>query len=290
MIDLWPAEWDAYQLLDSGGLEKLERFGSYVLRRPEPQALWSKLLPESEWQKADATFLQEGSHSGTWQTARGFTDPWFVDFRYKGLSMRFRLSLTNFKHVGLFPEQSANWRFIYDTLQHLPQARVLNLFAYTGGASLAARGAGAEVIHCDSIKAVLSWANANMELSRMDGIRWLLEDAFKFVQREVRRVNRFQGIILDPPAWGHGPKGEKWKLEDMVNDLMAGVSQILDPERGFLVFNSYSLGFSPVVLHNLVRTHFPQLPPARIAIAELVLPEPSGRNLPAGIVARFAQP
>ena len=142
------------------------------------------------------------------------------------------------------------------------------------------------MVHCDSIKNVLNWANHNMQSSRLDNIRWLLEDAFKFVKREERRGNTYQGIILDPPAYGHGPKGEKWKLEDMVNELTKSVSSILDPQKGFLVFNSYSLGFSPLVLQNLVLTHFSDKLTRRMEAGELFLPERSGRKLPAGIFAR----
>ncbi|TAE55862.1 MAG: oxidoreductase [Bacteroidetes bacterium] len=282
---LTPASWKDYELLDSGDMEKLERFGEYILRRPEPQAVWSKLLPEAEWEKqTHARFIQEGSHSGSWQKSRPMPDQWQVGYSYGEMKLRFRLGLTGFKHVGLFPEQAANWEFIYDSASSLKGAKVLNLFAYTGGASLAARAAGADVIHCDSIKAVLSWAGTNMEISGLKDIRWLLEDAFKFVQREARRGNLYQGIILDPPSWGHGPKGEKWKLEDMVNDLTVQIAAILDPGHAFLVYNSYSLGFSSLVLENLVRTHFPAVTPE---YGELYLAEKSGRRLPAGVFSRF---
>ena len=203
------------------------------------------------------------------------------------MSLKFRLGLTAFKHVGIFPEQAVNWNYIYDSVKKMPDARVLNLFAYTGGASLAARAAGADVIHCDSIKNVLNWASANMQASQLGNIRWLLEDAFKFVKREAKRGNTYQGIILDPPAYGHGPKGEKWKLEDMVNELTEYVSQILDRRKCFLVFNSYSLGFSPLVLYDLVHTHFGPKVLRRAEWGEIYLQESSGRKLPAGIFLRF---
>lgn len=283
---LAPTHWKDYELLDSGDTEKLERFGPYVLRRPEPQAVWDKQLGEEAWkQQAHAHFIQEGSHSGRWDRKPDIPDQWYVGYRYKKMRLKFRLGLTGFKHVGLFPEQAVNWNYIYEASQSISKARVLNLFAYTGGASLAARAAGADVIHCDSIKNVLSWANANMQASGQNDIRWLLEDAFKYVKREARRGNTYHGIILDPPAYGHGPKGEKWKLEDMVNELTAAVAKILHPNTYFLVFNSYSLGFSPLVIENLVRTHFGARAKG-LESGELFLKEPFGRKLPAGIFVR----
>ena len=285
---LTPQDWKNYELIDSGNFEKLERFGKYTLRRPEPQAVWSPALPEKTWQQeAHARFVQEGSHNGEWKRLKEIPDQWYLDYRYGEMELKFRLGLTGFKHVGIFPEQAVNWNYIYESAKAIPQARVLNLFAYTGGASLAARAAGADVTHCDSVKAVLNWASANMQASRLSDIRWLLEDAFKCVQREARRERTYHGIILDPPAYGHGPNGEKWKLEEMVNDLTAAVAKILDPEQYFLVFNSYSLGFSPLVLQNLVHTHFGDLARKRLETGEIYLQERSGRQLPAGIFARF---
>lgn len=285
---LRPRPWKDYGLIDSGEGEKLESFGPYVLRRPEPQAVWRRSLSEAEWSHmAHARFVQEGSHSGEWQRKAGMPEQWFIDYAYQDMRLRFRLGLTAFKHVGVFPEQAANWDFIYDATRKLSGARVLNLFAYTGGASLAARAGGADVIHCDSVKNVLNWAATNMEASGLRDIRWLLEDAFKYVQREARRGNVYQGIILDPPAYGHGPKGEKWKLEDMIDELTAAVAHILDRDRGFLVFNSYSLGFSSLILHNLVRTHFDAAATRHLDSGELYLEERSGRQLPMGIFARF---
>lgn len=291
MYLLTPEHWKSYELIDTGEGEKLERFGRYVLRRPEPQAVWAKHLPEAEWRRlTQARFIPDGSHAGNWERQPEVQDQWFVTYQQGELRLKFRLGLTGFKHVGLFPEQAANWDYIYETVGRMAQPRVLNLFAYTGGASLAARAAGADVIHCDSIKNVLNWAAANMEASGLDHIRWLLEDAFKFVKREARRGHHYQGIILDPPAYGHGPKGEKWKLEDHVNELTAAVAQILDPQQHFLVFNSYSLGFSPLVLHNLVHTHFGGEVGARAETGELYLPERSGRRVPMGIFSRFRSP
>lgn len=284
---LSPTDWKEYRLIDSGDGEKLERFGEVTVRRPEPQAVWSKTLKETEWQKiADARFVPDGSHSGKWERKGKVPDEWYIQYRYKGMRIKFRLTLTGFKHVGIFPEQAVNWNFIYDHCRKMKQPKVLNLFAYTGGASLAARAGGADVIHCDSIKNIINWARQNMEASNLQDIRWLVEDAFKFVKREERRGNKFDGIILDPPAYGHGPKGEKWKLENMVDELTNSVSSILAPDNSFLVFNSYSLGFSSLVLENLVKTHF-DLHHRSIESGELFLEEDSGRKLPAGVFTRF---
>ena len=286
---LHPGHFPDYELIDSGNGEKVERLGKYVLIRPEPQALWSPSMPEAEWRKlADARFIQDGSSSGDWERySKQLPDQWVIGYQSQGMRLNFRLGLTRFKHVGIFPEQSVNWDFIYQRSKALDQPKVLNLFAYTGGASLAAKAGGADVIHCDAIKQVVNWAAANMELSKLEGIRWLVEDAFKFVQREAKRGNLYDGIILDPPAWGHGPKGEKWKLEDQINELVSYVATILHPERGFLVFNAYSLGYSSLILENLGRTHFKPAQLTQLQIGELCLPERSGRKLPAGVFMRF---
>jgi 23S rRNA (cytosine1962-C5)-methyltransferase len=196
----------------------------------------------------------------------------------------FRLGLTAFKHVGIFPEQASNWDYIVESIGAMktPKPRVLNLFAYTGGASLAAAAAGAEVTHVDSIKQVVSWSNENMQLSGLEDIRWMVEDALKFVQREVRRGNTYHGIILDPPAFGHGPKGEKWKLEENIAEMIRGVLQILDPKEHFLILNAYSLGLSALVIENLLKEHAG----SSLSIGELYLEAKTGVKLPLGVFGR----
>lgn len=284
-----PSQFLDHELIDAGGGEKLERFGKFVLIRPEPQALWAASLSPEEWRKmAHARFVQDGSASGDWERYdSALPDQWTIGYTHGDMKLRFRLGLTRFKHVGVFPEQAVNWDFIHDRCKALKAPKVLNLFAYTGGASLAAKAGGADVIHCDAIKQVVNWAAANMELSKLDGIRWLVEDAFKFVQREAKRGNQYDGIILDPPAWGHGPKGEKWKLEDQINELMQQVAAILAPEKSFLVMNAYSLGYSSLILENLGRSHFSEAQLKNLEIGELCLTERSGRRLPAGVFMRF---
>lgn len=283
---LSPEFWDEYELLDCGNFEKLERFGKYVFVRPEPQALWPKRLPEADWNAADVVFEGRSPSSGDWKRRSSIPDRWEIKYSSAQLNLKFRLALTSFKHVGLFPEQAVNWEYIATQIKRMrnPEPRFLNLFAYTGAASLAARQTGAQVTHVDSIKQVVTWANDNMQLNGLQDIRWMVDDAVKFVKREVRRGNTYHGIILDPPAYGHGPKGEKWKLEDMVSDLVAEVCQLLDPEEHFMVLNTYSLGFSAVVARNLLEAHATKS--TRIDIGELNLQARSGVNLPLGVYGR----
>jgi len=288
-----PTAWKDYELIDAGGFEKLERFGKWILRRPEPQAIWDKSLDEQEWQKlANASFAKAAgadAEKGQWYLKPGMADRWWIQYQQGGLSLKFRLGLTSFKHVGLFPEQAANWDWIYDKVKTFPKGekpRVLNLFAYTGGASLAACAAGADVTHVDSVKQVVSWSRENMEESGLDGIRWVVEDAFKFVQREVRRGKTYHGILLDPPAYGRGPDGEKWLLEKQLNELMQMCGQILDP-CGFMLLNLYSMGFSAMVAENLVRKHVSSLGVKSMNSGELFLQDHSGNALPLGTFVRL---
>ncbi|MES2690756.1 MAG: class I SAM-dependent methyltransferase [Bacteroidota bacterium] len=282
-----PENWKNYELLDCGELEKLEKFGDIVLRRPEPQALWKKQWTEQEWNKlADVKFVQKGSHSGEWKKNRAVNDKWTLKYGHDELKITFNLSLTSFKHVGIFPEQALNWDFIYNSVKKIKaeQPRVLNLFAYTGGASLAAKAAGADVTHVDSIKQVINWSRENMESSGLKDIRWVVEDALKFVKREVKRGKKYNGIILDPPAYGIGTNGERWKLEDSINEILNDIAQLLDEEH-FLVLNVYSLGLSPLILENLLNTNFKATP--NLDLGEVYLHAKSGIKLPLGILARF---
>ncbi len=292
-----PTRWRDYQLIDSGGFEKLERFGPYVLIRPEPQAVWQPSLERPIWDRqAHASFQQLGSHAGKWNLFKEIPENWTLAYRGDDYRLQFKLALTAFKHVGLFPEQAANWEFIVAQTRALAAAghapHVLNLFAYTGGASLAARAAGATVTHVDSVKQVVSWARENLERSGLEGVRWIVEDALKFVQREGRRGAKYHGILLDPPAFGHGAKGERWKLEDQIDGLLAACAQLLHPE-GFVVLNCYSLGFSALILEHLLRARFAPVQgrsgAARLSIGELYLPATEGGlPLPAGVFGRIA--
>lgn len=306
-----------YELIDSGSFEKLERFGRFVTRRPEPQAIWRPSLPEEEWRRlADASFRRDARQEerGEWRLAPKMPDRWTVEYAYGAMRLRMRLGLTSFKHVGIFPEQAANWNFIYDCCRTrcrgaVPSAeggspagaeragavasvteaplRVLNLFAYTGGATLAARAAGAEVTHVDSVKQVVTWARENTELSGLDGVRWIVEDALKFVQREVRRGNRYDGIILDPPAYGRGANGEKWILEDNIGEMLDCCARLLAPTRAFLVLNLYSMGLSSTLARTAVRQAFGA--PRDEEWGELTFTDRGGKELPLGTYYRFVR-
>lgn len=321
--------WTDYELIDSGNFEKLERFGDHILARPEPKALWGKSMSEAEWSrmmhirfKPGAGFARAGKEdSGTWERLKNAADQWII--RYKGdqpgLSFSLRLGLTAFKHVGVFPEQSPNWEYIYRNTRELvskadsegrPKPKILNLFAYTGAASLAAKAAGADVTHLDSVRQVVTWARNNMEISRMDNIRWVVEDAMKFARREAKRGNVYQGIILDPPAYGHGPDGEKWKLDECLYEMLTNVAAILAPNDSFMVLNLYSNGYSAVLGETVVRQAFgiggnasriaggavgtdvrkgSLSEPANVLIdsGELVLDDRFGKKLPLSIFVRL---
>ena len=285
-----------YELIDTGNFEKLERFGRYVTRRPEPQAIWRPSLAEEEWRRlSDASFLRDArsDERGEWRLREGMPSRWTVEYRYRGMRLRMRLGLTSFKHVGIFPEQAANWDFIYDNCLALggdgrtEAPRVLNLFAYTGGATLAARAAGAGVTHVDSVKQVVTWARENMEQSGLEGVRWIVEDALKFVQREVRRGNCYDGIILDPPAYGRGANGEKWVLEEGIGEMLACCAQLLEPERAFLVLNLYSMGLSSTLARTVVRQAFGA--PREEQWGELCFTDRGGKELPLGTYYRFTR-
>ncbi len=284
---LTPTHWQDYELIDCGDFEKLERFGKYITIRPEPQAVWKKKYSYAEWEKqAHVKFVPKSSSSGEWKALKKMPDQWTISYPLGNTEITLRLGLTSFKHVGVFPEQACNWDVIFDYLSPLEKPKFLNLFAYTGGASVAARAAGADVTHVDSIKQVVNWAKENMQKSNLDNIRWMIDDALKFVKKEQRRGNLYQGIILDPPAFGHGPNGEKWKLEDNILEMIDSVLQILDPKQHLLILNAYSLGFSALVPQNLLEP-FATKHKSNLSIGELYLDAKSGIKLPLGVWGRL---
>lgn len=295
MLQELKTRFEAYELIDSGDFEKLERFGKYVTRRPEPQAIWKKSLSEQEWRElSDAAFLRDkrSDERGEWQLKEGMPSRWTMAYDYKRMHLRMRLALTSFKHVGIFPEQAENWNYIYDRVEQIAKLkgrppRVLNLFAYTGGATLAARAAGGEVTHVEAVKQVVTWSRENMEASGLEGVRWMVEDALKFVKREVRRGNHYDGIILDPPAYGRGPEGEKWVLEEQIGELLAGCARLLEAQGSFLVLNLYSMGLSALLARTAVRQAFGQ--PLEEQAGELYFEDRHGKQLPLGTYYRFAR-
>lgn len=298
-IEFNPQNWKDYELLDSGRGAKLERFGEYILARPEPKALWDKSLSDAEWNRLAHTRFTPGAgfgkagkeDSGTWERLRNMPDQWWI--RYSGgPKFSLRLGLTSFKHVGVFPEQAPNWDYIFRQTSDIAaktgsRPKVLNLFAYTGAASLAAKCAGADVTHLDSVRQVVTWARGNQDRSGLQDIRWVVEDAMKFAGREAKRGNVYQGIILDPPAYGHGPDGEKWKLDECLFDMMRTVGRILDPVNGFLVLNLYSNGFSAILGETVVRQAFGLSSDVALDSGELVLRDKFGKNLPLSIFVRM---
>jgi 23S rRNA (cytosine1962-C5)-methyltransferase len=235
------------------------------------------------------TSSSKSDERGEWQRKASMPDRWVVEYKYKQMHLRMRLGLTSFKHVGIFPEQAANWNYIYDRIEALRQdgstPRVLNLFAYTGGATLAARAAGAEVTHVDSVKQVVTWSRENMEQSGLDGVRWIVEDALKFVRREVRRGNRYDGIILDPPAYGRGANGEKWVLQEHIGEMLACCAELLEERDAFLVLNLYSMGLSSTLARTAVRQTFGE--PQVEQYGELTFTDRAGKELPLGTYYRF---
>ena len=227
--------WPDYELLDAGDGKKLERWGKVITIRPEIQASFKPGWPYSQWlDMAHWEFEEQSSTQGRWINIKPHApEQWLISYE----NLNFGLKLTKFKHVGLFPEQQANWRFIKERVS--AGQKVLNLFAYTGAASLVARGSGADVVHVDSIKQLITWANENKERSRLSDIKWVHEDALKFAQRELKRGNKYDGIIMDPPAWGLGAKGEKWKLENHLSGLIETAHGLMNP-GAFLILNTYS--------------------------------------------------
>lgn len=278
-------DWNEYQLLDSGNGEKLETFGNYTMIRPDPRAIWNR-KNKTLWDKADARFARTDSEHGDWEQKNPAPNPWILHYR----NLRFQLHPTDFKHVGLFPEQATNWNWITEQIKSSVQSTVLNLFGYTGAATVAAARAGAHVTHVDSSKPSLTWAHENADLNEIPSVqtRWIIEDAYTFVVKEAKRGNLYNGIILDPPRFGHGPKGEIWKLTENLPDLLFQVKKILHPQHAFVLLNVYTADLSSLAIENLMHSVFDSCN-GTLEIGELATKElDSERLLPQGIVARFA--
>lgn len=298
-----------YELIDSGNEEKLERYGKYVLRRPDPQALWNKTLPESDWKNVDAVFdadrkvwkKRNESMKNEWQIS--FDLPAATSTAQAG-NLKFNIKPTAFKHTGVFPEQSMNWKFIKEKVESrilnsnlTPNTsqlkpRVLNLFGYTGGATLAALSAGAEVTHVDGSKSAITWAKENAELSGLDKkpVRWIIDDARKFVMREIKRGGRYDGIIMDPPSFGRGGKGEIWKIETDFIKLLEECSKILSDNPLFFLINGYAAGYSSQAYYNALKPIVEKYGGGEFEIGELAIEESrAGRLLPCGIFARWSR-
>jgi len=280
-------DWVDYELLDAGGGEKLERWGKYILRRPDPQAIWPIAGDQSVWEKVDAHYHRSSSGGGSWEYKNKLPERWVIN--YEGLS--FYVEPTGFKHTGLFPEQAINWKWLMGKIKSRPgRTSVLNLFAYTGGATVAAASAGAEVCHVDASKGMVTRAKENLNLSGLGEkpVRFIVDDVVKFVRREIRRGRRYDAVIMDPPSYGRGPKGELWKIEDELYGLIQLCMDLLSEEPLFFLINSYTTGLSPTVVGNMLRLSVKRKFGGRVSADEIGLPITlSGLVLPCGAAGRW---
>lgn len=276
------ANWKDYEIMDAGDGEKIERWGRYILTRPDPQAIWPKQNP-SLWETADAIYHRSTSGGGEWEYRNDLPESWQITYN----KLIFQVKPTGFKHMGLFPEQAANWDMMVDTIRKGGERpKVLNLFAYTGGASAACAYAGAEVVHVDAAKSMVMWARENAALSCLGEapIRYLVDDVFKFVQREARRGNRYEGIIMDPPSYGRGPTGQVWHIEEGLFRLVEECAGLLSDTPLFFLVNSYTTGLAPGVLSTILTMAVKAKRGGDVTSYELGLPIRSmeGTNLPCG--------
>ncbi len=247
-------EWIDYECLDAGNGEKLERWKDVILRRPDPQAMWPLLERDNKWKSADGHYFRSNQGGGHWEFSKQLPEYWTVNYK----NLTFKVSPTNFKHTGLFPEQATNWDFMMDKIKNSNRPiTVLNLFAYTGGATMACASAGAiEVVHVDASKGMTEWAKENQRLSGLEDckIRFIVDDCLKFVEREARRGRKYDVIIMDPPSYGRGPNGEVWKFEHNIHNLIMACMKILSDKPLFFLINSYTTGISSTVLYNILKT------------------------------------
>ena len=282
-------EWKDYECLDAGNGEKLERWGDVILRRPDPQAIWTVDIYDQSWKNVDGHYFRSRKGGGEWKFYKKIPDHWTISYK----ELTFKVSPTNFKHTGLFPEQATNWDYMMDKIRKANRPiKVLNLFAYTGGATMACSAAGAEeVVHVDASKGMVSWAKENRDLSHLEDhkIRFIVDDCLKFVAREERRGRKYDAIIMDPPSYGRGPNGEVWKFEDNIYKLIEACTKILSEEPLFFLINSYTTGISSTVLENILKTTLlPLYPNGKIEAGEVGLPITKNHLvLPCGIYGRW---
>ena len=291
---MWLADgWKDYEVIDCSGGEKLERWGAYILVRPDPQVIWDTPRREPGWKNKNGHYHRSAKGGGEWEFFR-LPQEWEIRYRLPiQKELTFHLKPFSFKHTGLFPEQAANWDWFSRLIQRAAeggrQVRVLNLFAYTGGATLAAAAAGAHVTHVDASKGMVAWAKENAASSGLGGapVRWLVDDCVKFVEREIRRGNHYEAVIMDPPSYGRGPKGEIWKIEDSIYGLIGLCRQLLTDDPLFFLINSYTTGLQPAVLSYMMHTQLGEFA-GNIAADEIGLPvSAGGLVLPCGASGRF---
>lgn len=281
--------WIDYECLATGNGEKLERYGNIILNRPDPQIIWPK-TNNKIWNKADAHYYRSNKGGGHWEYHKQLPDKWTINYKH----LTFKVSPTNFKHTGIFPEQATNWDYIMEKIaafkKNHDEMRILNLFAYTGCATMAASSAGAtEVVHVDASKGMTDWSKENMHLCHLENnkIRFIVDDVIKFLEREKRRGRTYHGIIMDPPSFGHGPNKEVWRLEDNIQELLTKSKDILDEDFSFLLINSYTTGLSPISLNNILTLTFPN---TKIETGEIGLPiTENNLILPCGIYGKVTK-
>ena len=287
---MWAAEnWKDYELIDTSDGERLEKWGKFTLVRPDPQVIWSAVKGR-DWASADASYKRSKSGGGAWSSNR-LPESWSIG--YEKLGLKFVIKPMGFKHTGLFPEQAANWDWFYDLIAGTGRKiRVLNLFAYTGGATVAAAAAGASVVHVDASKGMVAQAKENAALSRLADapIRYIVDDCRKFTEREIRRGNRYDAVIMDPPSYGRGPGGEMWKLEENINELVKLTAGVLSDDPLFFLINSYTTGLSPLTMRYLIDLNVKSRFGGVSAAGELALPvKRTGGYLPCGAAARWTK-
>ena len=284
---MWIADhWKDYEVIDTSCGEKLERWGKYILLRPDPQVIWKTEKTVPEWNRLNGHYHRSSKGGGEWEFFK-LPQEWTISYR----ELNFRLKPFSFKHTGLFPEQAVNWDWCGERIRQANRpVKVLNLFAYTGGATLAAASAGASVTHVDASKGMVTWAKENAAASHLEDapIRWLVDDCVKFVEREIRRGNKYDGIIMDPPSYGRGPKGEIWKIEESIYPFVELASQLLSDDALFFLINSYTTGLQPAVLSYMLNTVIQKKRGGEVQSSEIGLPVSSnGLVLPCGATGRW---
>lgn len=284
---MWIADhWKDYEVIDTSCGEKLERWGRYILLRPDPQVIWKTEKTVPEWNRLNGHYHRSSKGGGEWEFFK-LPEEWTISYR----ELNFRLKPFSFKHTGLFPEQAVNWDWCSERIREAGRpVKVLNLFAYTGGATLAAASAGASVTHVDASKGMVTWAKENAAASHLEDapVRWLVDDCVKFVEREIRRGNKYDGIIMDPPSYGRGPKGEIWKIEESIYPFVELAAQLLSDDALFFLINSYTTGLQPAVLSYMLNTVIQKKRGGEVCSSEIGLPVSSnGLVLPCGATGRW---
>ena len=287
MINL-SKNWNDYQCLATGNGEKIEKWGNYILRRPDPQIIWNKDINNNIWNDWDGLYERSNKGGGSWSFRKKLPEYWIINYK----NLKFKVSPTNFKHTGIFPEQATNWDYIMEKLNNSSNKnmRVLNLFAYTGCATMAAASSNnvEETVHLDASKGIIDWAKENMELNNLTKkkIRFIIDDAIKFLEKEKRRGRTYHAIIMDPPSYGRGPNKEVWRLEDSIQELLNKVKDVLNENYCFVLINAYTTGISPTSLNNILKITFPN---NNIETGEIGLPTNENLVLPCGIYGKITK-